>query len=139
MDSKRLMIRYDEDGGTLKDGLIELRRGVKDISLGDAKYSQVRILVDDTHYLKGMAVYNDNLPNGVDVLFNSNKSKSKGLTGALKPIHLEDPDNPFGSAIKENKAGSLLLKGEFSAYIFNSGKIIWNCRPSVVSPVPVKE
>lgn len=55
MDSKRLKIRYAEDGGIEKDGVIELRRGVDDLSLGEAHYSQVRILVDGTHYLKGMA------------------------------------------------------------------------------------
>jgi len=69
MDSKRLQIRYAEDGGDKKDGVIELRRGVDDISLGNSRYSQVRILVDDNRYLKGMAVYSDDLPPGVDVRF----------------------------------------------------------------------
>ena len=68
MDSKRLQIRYAEDGGIQKDGVIELRRGVDDLSLGDAHYAQVRILVDGTHYLKGMAVYSDDLPDGVDAV-----------------------------------------------------------------------
>lgn len=98
LDSKRLKIKYAEDGGTEKDGIIELRRGVKDLSLGEDKYSQVRILVDDKYYLKGMAVYSDNLPDGVDVLFNSNKPKAKGMENALKKIK-SDPDNPFGSTI----------------------------------------
>ncbi len=39
MDSKRLQIRYAEDGGINKDGVIELRRGVKDLSLGNAHYA----------------------------------------------------------------------------------------------------
>lgn len=103
MDSKRLMVRYDEDGGTMKDGIIEIRRGVQDLSLGDARYSQVRILVDDKKYLKGMAVYGDDkdFPPGVDVIFNTNKTRDKapGLD-ALKDI-AKDPDNPFGSLIKE--------------------------------------
>lgn len=30
MDSKRLQIRYSEDGGELKDGVVEIRRGVDD-------------------------------------------------------------------------------------------------------------
>ena len=68
MDSKRLMIRYKEDGGIEKDGIIELRRGVDDLSLGESRYSQVRILVDGTHYLKGMAVYSDDMPDGIDVI-----------------------------------------------------------------------
>lgn len=103
MDPKRLMVRFDEDGGTLKDGVIELRRGVADLSLGDARYSQVRILVDNNKYLKGMAVYADDkdFPPGVDVIFNTNKSKTThpGLD-SLKKIS-DDPDNPFGSLIKE--------------------------------------
>ena len=38
MDSKRLQIRYADQGGVDKDGVIELRRGVKDLSLGDSHY-----------------------------------------------------------------------------------------------------
>lgn len=103
LDSKRLDIVYAEDGGKDKDGLIELRRGVKDLSLGDAHYAQVRILVDGTHYLKGMACYSDDLPPGVDVRFNTNKTKDKPVFGVgdetvLKPIK-GDPKNPFGSYI----------------------------------------
>ena len=101
MDSKRLMIRYKEDGGIEKDGIIELRRGVDDLSLGESRYSQVRILVDGTHYLKGMAVYSDDMPDGIDVIFNTNKGKDKSKMEVLKEIK-NDPDNPFGSAIKPN-------------------------------------
>ena len=112
-DSKRLQVVYAEDGGKEKDGLIELRRGVKDISLGGTNYAQVRILVDGTHYMKGMAVYSDDLPKGIDIRFNTNKSKDKPVKGfdedgkpssdfgVLKAIK-KDPDNPFGSTIKEN-------------------------------------
>lgn len=104
MDSKRLQIRYKEDGGIDKDGIIELRRGVADLSLGESRYSQVRILVDGTHYLKGMAVYSDDMPKGVDVIFNTNKSKDVPMTDVLKKIK-SDPDNPFGSAIKDADQG----------------------------------
>lgn len=106
MDSKRLQVRYAEEGGVDKDGVIELRRGVKDISLGESNYAQVRIMVDGTHYLKGMAVYSDNMPDGVDVIFNTNKKKGTPPLGedknntVLKKIK-DDPDNPFGSLIKE--------------------------------------
>ena len=101
LDSKRLTIRYAEDGGKDLDGVIELRRGKEDISLGDSKYAQVRIMVDGTHYLKGMAVYADDLPDGVDVRFNTNKTKDKPMTEVLKKIK-DDPDNPFGALIKAN-------------------------------------
>ena len=104
MDSKRLKIRYNEDGGIDKDGVIELRRGVDDLSLGESRYAQVRILVDGTHYLKGMAVYSDNMPDGVDVVFNTNKHKGTPMTDVLKKIK-DDPDNPFGSAIKDAEQG----------------------------------
>lgn len=104
MDSKRLMIRYNEDGGIEKDGVIELRRGVEDLSLGNSRYSQVRILVDGTHYLKGMAVYSDNMPDGVDVVFNTNKKRGTPKMDVLKEIK-KDPDNPFGSAIKDAEQG----------------------------------
>ena len=99
MDSKRLMIRYKEDGGIDKDGIIEIRRGVDDLSLGDSHYAQVRILVDDKKYIKGMAVYSDDMPDGIDVIFNTNKTKDKGKLDVLKDIK-DDPDNPFGSLIK---------------------------------------
>ena len=99
MDSKRLAIRYAEDGGIQKDGLVEIRRGVADLDLGGSHYAQVRIMVDGTHYIKGMAVYSDDLPPGVDVMFNTNKTKDKSKLEVLKEIK-KDPDNPFGSLIK---------------------------------------
>ena len=101
MDSKRLDICYAEDGGKEKDGLIELRRGVKDLSIGDSHYAQVRILVDGDRYLKGMAVYADDLPDGVDVRFNTNKHKGTPKEDVLKKIK-DDPDNPFGALVKAN-------------------------------------
>lgn len=107
LDSKRLKVLLADDIGTdgrpskEKDGIIELRRGVEDLSLGESRYSQVRILVDGTHYLKGMAVYSDNMPDGVDVVFNTSKSSYEK---AMKPIK-NDPDNPFGSAIKDADQG----------------------------------
>ena len=105
LNSKRLKVLLkdevgpDGETGVDKDGIIQIRRGVKDLSLGDARYSQVRILVDDDKYLKGMAVYSDNMPDGIDVIFNSNKTS---IEKALKPIKTDDPMNPFGSAIKPN-------------------------------------
>lgn len=103
LDSKRLKVLLadevgpDGERGVDKDGIIQIRRGVEDLSLGSAKYSQVRILVDGNKYLKGMAVYSDNMPDGVDVIFNSNKTSYEK---ALKDIKTDDPMNPFGSLIK---------------------------------------
>lgn len=101
IDSKRVDIVYAEDGGKEKDGLIEIRRGVEDLNLGNSHYAQVRILVDGDHYLKGMAVYSDDLPDGVDVRFNTSKSKELPMMKVLKSIK-ENPDNPFGAYIPAN-------------------------------------
>lgn len=102
LDSKRVKILYDEDGGTQRDGMTLIRPGVKDLSLGESRYAQVRIMVDGKYYIKGMAAYGDPkiFPPGVDVIVNSNKSKDKGMEKALKKIK-DDPDNPFGALIKE--------------------------------------
>lgn len=99
VDLKRVAINYAEDGGGDADGVIYVRHGVPDVSLGKSQYAQVRILVDDTHYIKGMAMYKDDLPKGVDLLFNTNKENTGNKKDALKPI-TDDPDNPFGAVIK---------------------------------------
>lgn len=99
MDSNRLQIRYAEEGGLQKDGVVEIRRGVEDLDLGASHYAQVRILVDGAHYIKGMAVYSDDIPDGVDIVFNTNKTKGTPKEEVLKKIK-DDPDNPFGSLIK---------------------------------------
>ena len=120
MNSERIQVVYAEQGGTKKDGVIEIRRGVDDLSLGDAHYAQVRILVDGTHYLKGMAMYADDLPDGVDIRFNTNKKEGTPICGpkdntVLKTIK-KDPNNPFGSLIKEHGGQSFYddPNGEFT-------------------------
>lgn len=99
IDSKRVMIKYAEEGGVDRDGLVEIRRGCKDLNMGDSKYCQVRIMVDGTHYIKGMAVYADDLPKGIDIRFNTNKHQGTDKMDVLKPIK-DNPDNPFGALIK---------------------------------------
>lgn len=113
MSSKRMLVRHVDEKDSMgytgeeKDGTIEIRRGVDDLDLGNSRYAQVRILVDGTHFIKGMAYYSDDIPDGYDVVFNTNKPKSMPImsddkaNSILKPIK-KDPDNPFGSAIKEN-------------------------------------
>ena len=107
LDSKRVKVLLkDEIGpdglpGEAQDGVIQIRRGVKDLDLGNSRYAQVRILVDGDKYLKGMAVYSDNIPDGYDVVFNSNKKTREDAFKSIK----NDPDNPFGAAIKPNTEG----------------------------------
>lgn len=101
IDSSRVKILYGDEGGALKDGVIEIRRDVADLDLGDSHYAQVRILVDGTHYLKGMAMYSDDMPDGADIVFNTNKHSGTPKMEVMKPIQA-DPDNPFGAFIKAN-------------------------------------
>ena len=106
VDSDRVYVRYAEDGGSSKDGVIELRRGIDDISMGENSYSQVRVAVDGTHYMKGMAIYGD-IPEGYDFVYNTTKSKGTPVKSSdpnasqvFKPND-PDPDNPFGSTIRQ--------------------------------------
>ena len=101
IDSNRVHVRYGDEGGSAKDGVIEIRRGVEDLDLGNSHYAQVRILVDGTHYLKGMAMYSDDMPDGADIVFNTNKKSGTPKDSVMKSIK-EDPDNPFGATIKAN-------------------------------------
>ena len=101
ISSDRVKILYGDEGGTSKDGVIEIRRGVPDLDLGQSHYAQVRILVDGTHYLKGMAMYSDDMPDGVDIVFNTNKHSGTPKKDVMKKIS-DDPDNPFGAFIKAN-------------------------------------
>lgn len=105
LSSDRVSVTYAEQGGTDADGTIYLRRGVDDLSMGGKNYAQVRIAVDGTHYIKGMAMYRDDLPTGVDVVFNTNKSDTGNKLDALKAMKTNadgtvDMDNPFGAVIK---------------------------------------
>lgn len=124
VSSDRIMIRYAEEGGKDKDGVIELRRGVSDLDLGKSQYAQVRINVDGTHYLKGMAMYSaEDMPKGVDIIFNTNKhlgtpgiAKEPGQKEVFKKMEdKNDPINPFGSTIV-NQKGALNICKEESAW-----------------------
>ena len=117
VDGSRIYIRYGEEGGRECDGTIELRRGVEDLDLHNALYAQVRIAAkpkgaegDGTHYLKGMALYSDDVPDGYDIIFNTKKPRGTEVfgkdsdTSVLKPIKATaDPVNPFGATIKEDE------------------------------------
>jgi DNA-binding CsgD family transcriptional regulator len=116
VDPNRVMVRYREDGGIDRDGVIELRRGCEDLNLGDAAYSQVRIAVNGTHYLKGMAIYGEDkeFPPGKDIIFNTNKHVGTPMLGdkdhsVLKPLK-SDPDNPFGATIKNDEQLRLIQR-----------------------------
>jgi DNA-binding CsgD family transcriptional regulator len=113
----RVAIRYAEQGGAAADGVMYVRRGVPDISLGAANYAQVRVQVGGTHYIKGMAIYKDDLPASVDILFNTNKSNTGSKLDALKPLKTVgkdgpiDTENPFGTFVDQ----ILNEKGEVSS------------------------
>lgn len=120
----RIHIRYKEDGGADKDGLIELRPGVKDLDLGTSKYAQVRIGAGDNLYLKGMAAYaNDKFPEGKDIIFNTNKAKGTPVEKTLKkmemtPNETDDPSFMFGSSIVRQKGALNVVReqGEWETW-----------------------
>lgn len=127
IDSKRvLVLRAGEKNpidGSLseeRDGLIQLRRGVEDLSLGGDLYAQVRIGVDGTHYLKGVAVYADNMPKGIDIIYNTSKSTKT-------PIKVDyDPNNPDPKQVlkpmKRGEDGSVDKEDPFGAQIKAGGQ-----------------
>lgn len=113
----RIKILYSDEkgnGGAERDGLIEIRRGVEDLTLGNSSYAQVRIAVDNGYYIKGMAIYSDNVPKGYDIVVNSNKTEAQGVTKALKKMK-PDPDMPFGATIPA--AGQSFYKDANGNYI----------------------
>lgn len=115
ISSKRVQVKYKEEGGAEADGVIFVRPGKEDLSLGGSHYAQVRIAVDGSHYIKGMAMYRDDLPDGVDLVFNTNKSNTGNKIDALKPLKRQqlpgdekgkptgpvDELNPFGSIVRQ--------------------------------------
>ena len=118
LDSKRVMVRFDDDtpSGSSMDGVIQLRRGVPDLSLPpNAHYAQVRIAVDNSHYMKGMAIYSDDIPKGVDVIYNSAKNSSVGKLGALKKMN-SVVDTEDGATIYLDSDGKQKIN-EFGASI----------------------
>ena len=65
------------------------------------------VQVGDGHYLKGMAAYKADLPNGIDLQFNTAKADTGNKLDAMKPLK-DDPDLPFGSIVRQihDKPGS---------------------------------
>ena len=102
ISSKRILIKYDEEGGSDKDGVVELRRNVEDLNMGKANYAQVRIGVDGKHYLKGMAMYSDEVPDGVDIIYNTNKKKGTPPEKVFK-VMSPDMNDPKAKAIQKMK------------------------------------
>lgn len=111
VDQDRVRVVYGDEGGADADGLIKLRPGVDDLDLGASNYAQVRIAVDGTHYMKGVAVYDPNMPKGADIEYYTNKmdtgNKLDAMKEAKKTVSGElDTDNPFGASISR-QSGAL--------------------------------
>jgi DNA-binding CsgD family transcriptional regulator len=111
VSSKRVQVKYADDGGAEADGVIYVRPGKKDLSLGSSRYAQVRIAIDGTHYAKGVAVYRDDLPDGIDLVVNTNKDRTGNKLDALKQLK-NDPDNPFGAVISRQHGAMNIINEE---------------------------
>lgn len=106
LDWDRVKIRYGDEGGKARDGMMQIRPGAEGLDLGDARYAQVRIAVGGTSYLKGVAIvdHTAKFPPGTDIIFNTNKPKGTPREDVLKPLKKEVmSDNPFGAVIKSQK------------------------------------
>lgn len=101
IDPKRLDVKYRGEGGEQADGMIYLRRNIDDVSLGGTPYAQVRVKIGPDHYIKGMATYKDDLPDGVDIQFNTSKPRTANKLDALKRIDDNDPELPFGAIVRQ--------------------------------------
>lgn len=140
ISASRIYVRHKEEGGSDKDGLIEIRPGVEDLDIGTHGYAQVRIAVsekdnptrytDGTNYMKGVAIYSDAVPKGYDVIYNSNKSVNDPFDKVFKPFEKNDKgevnwDNPFGASIKSNQyddSGNLIREVGQKHYVGSDGK-----------------
>jgi hypothetical protein len=126
ISAKRVAVRYADQGGAAADGVIYVRRGKADTSLGASNYAQVRIAVDGSHYLKGMAMYADDkdFPPGVDLIFNTNKTSTGNKLDAMKKLNIDrttgeiDKDSPFGATItRQNGVMNIVNEeGSWSAW-----------------------
>ena len=102
VDSKRIHIRYGDQGGEKKDGVIEIRRNVEDLYLGDKRYAQVRVGVDGTHFMKGMAMYSNDIPEGKDIVYNTNKKSGTPPGDVFKSMKSKETNvNEFGSSVTQ--------------------------------------
>lgn len=100
LDPNRIQVKYKDDGGSEADGVLFVRPGIPELSIGNSNYAQVRVLVGNSHYLKGMAMYKDDLPPGVDVVFNTNKNRTGNKLDAMKSV-TGDKDFPFGTVVRQ--------------------------------------
>ena len=136
IDDKRIHVVYRDEGGLDRDGLIGIRPGVEDVSLGESTYAQIRIAVakdgKTAYYIKGMAVYDDSIPAGKDIVVYSNKrtrysDKANQIEGALKEAK-NDPDNPFGATITAQgqryfqKKNGKYIQTDTDVYELDNGK-----------------
>lgn len=123
ISSKRVQISWNDP----RDGLISIKRGVEDLNMGENRYNQVRIGVDNTHYIKGMAVYKDpkEFPPGIDIIVHTPKSPEKYVMMSpdddakqmLKPMKKD----PNGSVDMEDPFGAQIIRGGQSHYIDSKG------------------
>lgn len=122
IEPSKVSIKYKEDGGDLRDGLIELNPKNPDLDLEGRHYAQVRILVGPDRYLKGMAVYGDpkDFKTGQDIIFHTVKSKKTDLSDdenkrAVLKETVPDVDDVevFGSMLmRQNKSRTLNIVNE---------------------------
>lgn len=99
VESRRVYIFTAENGGLEKDGMILIRPGIEDVSIGDRKYAAVRIAVDFKYQLRGMAIYSNDIPDGFDIAVYTRHSTFDLMGDYNKQfstiVPIKDMSNPF--------------------------------------------
>ena len=124
LDLKRLFIRTNEE----KDGFIELRRGVKDIALPEGKkWARVSIpIIDGKHCIHGMAIYSDDLQDGIDVIYNLNNYQPMNKVIRDFPLKLYDQGH------------HITPKGDSVIWVFEMPEVFENYIPTLPSNLLAK-
>ena len=69
-----------------KAGIIEVRPGTKGIDLGEKKYAAAYLRVlDEEHYVQGLCLYSNDLPDGYDVVCYALPYKVPALLKTVTP------------------------------------------------------
>lgn len=115
LDSKRVYIRYADDNpsGADRDGVIELRKGVPDVSLGNSNYAQVRINVDNKAFMKGMAIYSDDIPKGYDVIYNTNKKRGTKIIPDTWIV--DNVEDMTAAELKRHNQGEVITRSDLKS------------------------
>lgn len=124
IDISRVGVKYGDKGGEDRDGLIQVRPGNPEFDLGTSHYAQVRIKLSNGTYMKGMAMYSEDLPKGIDLQFNTNKPSGTPKEKVFKQLKAKsgDPSTQFGTTVVKQKGAFNIVNDEGDWNDWNGSK-----------------